>query len=227
VATRKSGLGARRKPRQQRSQQRVASIIGAAGQLLEEVGYIALTTNAIAARAGTSIGSLYQFFPNKEAVVAELVKGFRKDLQDFFDHSLSVDLARRSLTRFVDVVVDGIEGVRERAPGFSSVFSFRKFGGEVDDQKLQLEADIIMPLDALLAQAYPEVLEEQRRRCMSMVAETTKVLMSKIANESEENQAWMREELKRMLGLYLESHFHDNGGPRVDFASHLAGDEME
>ena len=196
---------ARRKPRQQRSQQRVANIIDAAGQLLEEVGYAELTTNAIAARAATSIGSLYQFFPNKEAVVAELVKGFRAEIQSLFDHSLSVQLARRSLRQFVDVVVDGIEDVRQRRPGFSSVFSFRKFGGTLKDQRLQLEADIILPLSSLLAQAYPEIPEDQRAQCMTMVTETTKVLLSKIANELPENKIWMREELKCMLGLYLES----------------------
>ena len=196
---------ARRKPRQRRSQQRVANIIDAAGQLLEEVGYAELTTNAIAAKAATSIGSLYQFFPNKEAVVAELVKGFRADIQSLFDHSLSVQLARRSLRQFVDVVVDGIEDVRRRSPGFSSVFSFRKFGGTLNDQRVQLEADIIFPLSSLLAQAYPEIPEDRRAQCMTMVTETTKVLLSKIANELPENQIWMREELKCMLGLYLES----------------------
>ena len=195
----------RRKPRQQRSQQRVADIIDAAGQLLEEVGYAELTTNAIAAKASTSIGSLYQFFPNKEAVVAELVKEFRAEIRLLFNHSLSVQLARRSPRQFVDVVVDGIEGVRQRMPGFSSVFSFRKFGGTFNDQRIQLEADIMMPLSALLAEAYPEIPEDRRAKCMTMVAEATKVLMSKIANESLENQVWMREEVKCMLGLYLES----------------------
>jgi AcrR family transcriptional regulator len=199
----------RRKPRQERSQRRVASILGAAGELLEDVGYIALTTNAIAAKARTSIGSLYQFFPNKEAVVAELVKDFREELQSFFNSALSPDLARRSITNFVDVVVDGIEGLRDRMPGFSSVFSFRRHGGTVDDQKIQLEHDIMVPLADLLAKAYPDVSEEQRERCMRVVTETTKVLMSKAATESKETQEWMTEELKQMLGLYLASYFGD------------------
>lgn len=177
--------------------------------MLEEVGYAALTTNAIAARARTSIGSLYQFFPNKEAVVAELVKHFRRELQLFFRTALSPALARGDVMHFVEVVVDGIEGLRERMPGFSAVFSFRRYGGAVDDQKIQLEYDIMAPLDALLARAYPEVPEGQRERCMCVVTETTKVLMSKAAAESGVTRRWMREELKRMLGLYLASYFRD------------------
>jgi hypothetical protein len=107
----------------------------------------------------------------------------------------------------VDVMVDGIESLREREPGFSSVFSFRRFGGTVDDQKLQMEYDIIAPLDDLLSKAYPDVSSDQRKRCMMVVTETTKVLMAKVASESKKNQELMRDELKRMLGLYLASHF--------------------
>jgi len=206
VASKKSTT--RRTPRQERSQKRVANIVDAAGQLLEEVGYIALTTNAIAARAGTSIGSLYQFFPNKDAVVAELVKSFRKELGDFFDNALSVDLAQNSITHFVDVVVDGIEGLRERTPGFGSVFSFRRLSANVEDQRLRMESDIIAPLSELLAEAYPGVSDEQRERCMLVVTETTKMLMGKVAGESKEIQQTMRDELKRMLGLYLASYFN-------------------
>lgn len=211
--TEKKKAKPRREPRQERSQRRVATIIDAAGNLLEEVGYMALTTNAIAAKAGTSIGSLYQFFPNKEAVVAELVKRFRRQLSDLFQNTLSVDMARKSVTHLVDVMVDSIESLRDREPGFGSVFSFRRFGGTVDDQKLQMEYDIIAPLSDLLAKAYPDVSDGQRQRCMLVVTETTKVLMGKVANQSPENKALMREELKRMLGLYLASHFSPESIP--------------
>lgn len=197
----------RRKPRQRRSQMRVANIIGAAAELLEEVGYTALTTNAIAAKAGTSIGSLYQFFPNKDAVVAELVKTLHSELREFFANSLTVDVARRSVSTLVETLVDGLEEIQSRTPGFGMLFTGGFFGEPVEKHVVQLERDIIAPLDALLAEAYPEVPEEKRRLCMQVVTETTKVLMSKVANEDEETQAAMREELKRMLGLYLASHF--------------------
>lgn len=58
----------RRQPKQQRSQQRVERILNAAAEVFDEVGYEAATTHAIAARAETAIGSLYQFFPDKLAI---------------------------------------------------------------------------------------------------------------------------------------------------------------
>lgn len=63
---------ARRVPQQERGHRRVASLLGAAADVMAEVGYEQTTMCAIAERAGSSIGSLYQFFPNKEAVAEAL-----------------------------------------------------------------------------------------------------------------------------------------------------------
>lgn len=57
-------------PRQARSKATVKAIIQASAQVLVEEGYAGLTTNAVAERAGVSIGSVYEYFPGKEAIVA-------------------------------------------------------------------------------------------------------------------------------------------------------------
>src|ERR1700722_4151377 len=62
----------RRRPLQQRSQEKVALILEAAVQLLDKGDIESLTTNAIAERAGVSIGTLYQYFDGKPAVLKEL-----------------------------------------------------------------------------------------------------------------------------------------------------------
>jgi len=61
-------------PKQRRSRVTYDAILEAATQLLIEKGYAATTTNHIAKRAGTSIGSLYQYFPSKEAIAVELLQ---------------------------------------------------------------------------------------------------------------------------------------------------------
>ena len=58
----------RRQPQQQRSKDRVEAILLAAAEVFDEIGVEAATTHLIAARAGTAIGSLYQFFPDKAAI---------------------------------------------------------------------------------------------------------------------------------------------------------------
>jgi AcrR family transcriptional regulator len=62
----------RRVPVQGRSVARVARMLDACAELLNEVGYDALTTTQLAERAGVAIGSVYQFFPDKRAVVQAL-----------------------------------------------------------------------------------------------------------------------------------------------------------
>jgi AcrR family transcriptional regulator len=65
---------ARKRPRQERSKETVDALMQAAARVLIDNGYDKTTTNRIAEAAGVSIGSLYQYFPNKESLVAELIR---------------------------------------------------------------------------------------------------------------------------------------------------------
>jgi AcrR family transcriptional regulator len=62
----------RRKPRQARAEETVAAILEAAAQILEKAGLAGFTTNAVAERAGVSIGTLYQYFADKNALLRAL-----------------------------------------------------------------------------------------------------------------------------------------------------------
>jgi AcrR family transcriptional regulator len=67
-------IALRKRPSQQRSQDTMDAVLEAAAQVLEAGGLRGFNTNAVAARAGVSIGSLYQYFPGKDAVMAALVR---------------------------------------------------------------------------------------------------------------------------------------------------------
>lgn len=67
-------LRPRKMPKQTRSAQTVEAILDAAAGVFGERGYGGGTTNHIAERAGVSIGSLYQYFPNKDAILAGLME---------------------------------------------------------------------------------------------------------------------------------------------------------
>lgn len=73
-ARKKTRTPARRSPVQQRSSATVHAILEAAIQILTRDGPPGLTTNAIAERAGISVGSLYQYFPHKDAIVDALMQ---------------------------------------------------------------------------------------------------------------------------------------------------------
>jgi AcrR family transcriptional regulator len=69
----------RKRPRQARSKVTVDTILAATARVLVKHGFDGLTTNAVADLAGVSIGSLYQYFPNKEALVAALIERHVED----------------------------------------------------------------------------------------------------------------------------------------------------
>ena len=66
----------RRKPQRQRGHERVAALLEAAGACFLEKGYEGTTMTEVAARAGAAIGSLYQFFPTKEALAGALLEQY-------------------------------------------------------------------------------------------------------------------------------------------------------
>lgn len=103
----------RKTPRQARSRATTEAILDAAAHILGERGWAATTTNAVAERAGVSIGSLYQYFPNKLALV-EAVR------QRHFDEVLAVLRSATdgttSRTRRIAAFVDGIIEVHRRFP---------------------------------------------------------------------------------------------------------------
>lgn len=74
MATRiaRSRLRPRKEPSQPRSARMVEAIVEAAARILETRGLAGFNTNAVAERAGVSVGSLYQYFPSKEALIAAL-----------------------------------------------------------------------------------------------------------------------------------------------------------
>ena len=94
----------RKMPVQARSKMTVAAILEATARVLVECGYERTTTNLVAERAGVSIGSLYEYFPNKEALVGSLARAHVEELVDLVDEALrsSVGAApRRALLSLV------------------------------------------------------------------------------------------------------------------------------
>ena len=77
----------RRTPRQARSGETVAAILEGAAQILEQGGLAAFTTNAVAERAGASIGTLYRYFPDKQAILLALA---RREMDAFNDITQSL-----------------------------------------------------------------------------------------------------------------------------------------
>jgi AcrR family transcriptional regulator len=94
----------RRQPQQQRSQQRVERILDAAAIIFDEVGFEAATTHAIADRANTAVGSLYQFFPDKLAIFNALELRHVDRVYQIWDKLLRPEVVRLPFADFIHTV---------------------------------------------------------------------------------------------------------------------------
>ena len=117
----------RRQPVQQRSAKRVERMLEACAQLIEEVGYDGVTTTLIAERAGVAVGSLYQFFPDKRAVVQALtLRNLEKFIQTVDGRFTSTTLDH--WWDAVDSIFDVYVSMHREVPAFSKLH----FGDVVD-----------------------------------------------------------------------------------------------
>jgi AcrR family transcriptional regulator len=93
----KTPANPRKLPEQDRSRATVEAIVDAAARVLVKHGYDAFTTNRVAEKAGVSVGSLYQYFPNKDALLGELmrrhVEEIERGVQDMAELARTAPLA--------------------------------------------------------------------------------------------------------------------------------------
>jgi AcrR family transcriptional regulator len=114
--------GMRRKPRQARSQERVNRILDVAEDLFASQGYAATTTNVIAAQAQVPIGSLYQFFPDKTAILQALALRYAEMLHQelvSMDEAESVTLP---LADYVNQLIDTTDRFFTENPSYYAIF---------------------------------------------------------------------------------------------------------
>lgn len=116
----------RRAPVQRRSAERLARILDACAELLDEVGYDGLSTRAVAVRAGVPIGSVYRFFANKRQMVDALAQ---RNLELFTEHVIErlERAAAGDWRAAMDAVLDEYLVMKRTAPGFSLV----DFGNQI------------------------------------------------------------------------------------------------
>lgn len=107
MATRVAGGRRRRKPQQQRAQATVEAIQQAVARILKREGAGAVTTNRIAEVAGVSIGSVYQYFPDKSAIFAALHLRHIEEIDRLME-SILVEHAASPLETLVRALVEGM-----------------------------------------------------------------------------------------------------------------------
>jgi AcrR family transcriptional regulator len=193
----------RRQPVQQRSARRVEQMLDASAQLIDEVGYEALTTTLIAKRAGVAVGSLYQFFPDKRAVVQALTQ---RNL-DRFMSVVSERLAGEDPRHWWDVVdsiLDIYLDMHRSVPGFSKLH----FGDVVDRQLLDESRDnnkVIADALTELVRKYIETPGERLSLAITVAIEVADALLKLAFHRDPQGDPEIVDETKYLIKGYLAS----------------------
>jgi AcrR family transcriptional regulator len=114
----------RRSPQQQRSRLKLRRVLDAAEELLTREGASGFSTVRVAEAAGISVGSLYRYFPDKEAIVEALAVRYWSDFEDLVGAVIAAD-EREPLDEPMRAIIDVLATGFRAHPGFLALW----FGG--------------------------------------------------------------------------------------------------
>lgn len=189
--------------RQQRGLQRQAAILEAAAQVFAESGYKDTTTNAIAARAGISPGSLYQFFPNKEAIADALAQHYAAELHAEWDRAFTPETAALPLGSLVDLLIDALLDFNRQKPGFSVLFFGDDITPQLESMGHELHDGMIARFAALIAARNPTLPAEQGQLIANVMMKLYKAFIPGMVNAGSEDHAPLLHEMKAVMRGYL------------------------
>ncbi len=192
----------RRVPVQGRSLARVHRMLDACASLVDEVGYDGLTTTLLAERAGVAIGSVYQFFPDKRAIVQALTL---RNL-DAYVARLSARIAEGALTKWwdaVDAAIDEYIDMHRHTPGFRALH----FGDVVDLHLLDDERDnnavIVEQLGALMVDGFGIADTPRLRFALTIAVEMADALIKLAFRRHPDGEESVLTEAKEIVRDYL------------------------
>jgi AcrR family transcriptional regulator len=119
-SSKKGGRNVRREPRQRRARQTVEAILEAVVRIVKREGIGAVNTNRVAEVAGVSIGSVYQYFPDKRAMFIALHKLHIEEIDRLVNRTI-VEHGKSSLVGMIRGVFDAMVDAHAKDPAYSSV----------------------------------------------------------------------------------------------------------
>jgi AcrR family transcriptional regulator len=192
----------RRIPQQERGERRVAELLEAAAAEFAEVGYDAATMTAVAKRAGASIGAVYQYFPNKEAIVSALRSQYLNEMEEQWIklEAASAGLSVKERTQsFVDVMIRFIE----EHPAFAAILDAPADAKR--DKKLR--DNLLGRIANRIRIRRPTVSQEQAYRVACVTMQIIKSMNALYAEAKPTERPEIVKEYKLALTAYLEKRW--------------------
>ena len=193
-----------RQPKQARSLKRVNRILAVAEEMFIEKGYAATTTKAIASQAEVPIGSLYQFFPDKAAILQALAERYT----DLLDRRLKtlepLETTQLSLADYVDRLTDLVEEFFDKYPGYRAIFM--EVQGTMPELDEAGDVQLIQTLATLLPQSDASLSQDDREAISFVLVKAIGNLQWLSLGQTPELRQRLSLEARRLALHYLQSY---------------------
>ena len=199
-------------PQRDVGRQRVAELLQAAAAVIQERGFEAATMAEIAARADAKIGSLYRFFPNKDAVAEALMRRYAEALQAEYDaiHAHAADATPQELA---DILIDLMVKLYPKARAFAALLDSRTDWTEV---RRRLRTQTLAGIKTALTTCAPDLDDKEAEDVAAVVLSNMKTMWG-MAKKDLPTTPGAPDQLRLMNRLYLAAVLRPAGG-RVNVA---------
>ena len=185
-------------PQRDVGRQRVAELLQAAAAVIQERGFEAATMAEIAARADAKIGSLYRFFPNKDAVADALMRRYAEALQAEYDaiHAHAADVTPQELA---DILIDLLVKLYPQARALTAFLDSRTDWTEV---RRQLRTQTLAGIKMALTTCAPDLDDKEAEDIAAVVLNNMKTMVG-MAKKDVPTTPGAPDQLRLMNRLYL------------------------
>jgi AcrR family transcriptional regulator len=207
-------ISSRKRPKQARSTDLVAAILEAAAQVLAKEGAPRFTTARVAERAGVSVGSIYQYFPNKAAILFRLQSDEWRRTSDLL-HAILEDASRPPLERLRAVVNAFVRSECDEAAMRVALNDAAPLYRDAPEAR-EARASGGRTMQAFMREALPETSESTRALAADLIT-TTLSKVGKHFSESPRSPTEIETYAQAMAAMfcaYLESLAGASGGRR-------------
>jgi AcrR family transcriptional regulator len=196
----------RRVPSQDRSKKRALRILDAAAEVFAEAGYEATTTEAIARAAGTSIGSLYQFFPNKHAIFDAVARRHLEHSRALFDQLVGPSALALPWEELLGHAIDAFAQMDRDDPAFRAVWTNWDVAGQFLVAGQAMNREFARRIETVLAAKAKNLGKARRPLVATVIVETiTAMLFYAVRKDTVDSDAVI-EETKVLLARYLRPY---------------------
>ena len=208
-----SGARAARAPQQRRGLKRVDEILDAAESVIAEVGVEGATTNAIAERAGASVGSLYHFFPSKDAIVQALARRFQALASHMNARAMPPDAVALGLEPLFERIIMNQVNLIAEHPAFQAVHDAVCLNPRGLADLETMRKAIVGQVVRFLELRYPGMPKRERAPVARLAVLAVQHVLDDARVAPRGLQAGMLRELQRMLVRYFAGFDQQYGGP--------------